>query len=67
MCGAKTLAIETGLEKYIQDNESQVSYYWKRRGYIWKWRQLELGLPDLANKDTGYHLERIYSKIYLLI
>ena len=31
-----------------------------------EWRQLELGLPDLANKNTGYHLGCIYTKTFLL-
>ena len=29
-----------------------------------EWRQLELGLPDLANKNSGYHLGCIYTKTF---
>lgn len=52
----KRLAIYWEIEKYVEDNGSQVSYCWEKREYIWEWRQVELGVPDLANENIGYHL-----------
>ena len=59
--GAERLATHWETEESAEDNGIQVSCYWEKRKQTHVWEKVELELPDLANKNIGYHLGRIYA------